>query len=483
MSFKKWTWRDQNSGTHWLRVYLSVLAITLLVWFGQLYQRHERVRTNSGTVQLDSVVLQGDAIQGVEVMGAHTDGLLSRMYHDWKHPAAHQLNFEWFNHERVPPTIRPLQGLVHPHLLQPMRYFFTQMPPGEFRIFVEDDIDEKPLDSGPCAKLFLKEFHKRVAKDNPYAIKFGAELLIPLAVRASAYSTPDPTKAHLFLVASCIIGQGQQGHHIKVTARTVQEQHHRFWNDGARHAFVLTGDHGPCLLFRERMGENEFFRNKVKRWHDESIRNATFLMNEGSLHGGCYDPTKDFTVPTTVIHTNTKPVCAPTVAKDRHLVFMSGLTSSTVRRRLVDRLQDHPDVFTPTERVLHEEFLCFMAASDFCLCPRGQAAWSPRLEEAIFMGCIPVLIADDYEPPFSHLLDYSQFSVRVAQDDAHNVVEILKTISDSQKIALKTNVQRVQGLFRYTSLLAEHDGSDMTPAILFQLWLKFGSHPYQQSYS
>ena len=54
-----------------------------------------------------------------------------------------------------------------------------------------------------------------------------------------------------------------------------------------------------------------------------------------------------------------------------------------------------------------------MADSVFCLAPRGQAAWSPRLDEAISAGCIPVIIADSYDAPFHDLLDYSAFSLRL----------------------------------------------------------------------
>ena len=65
------------------------------------------------------------------------------------------------------------------------------------------------------------------------------------------------------------------------------------------------------------------------------------------------------------------------------------------------------------KRVSHHEYLCMMAQSVFCLVPRGQAAWSPRLDEAVYAGCIPVIIADGYDPPFSAILNYSLFSVRI----------------------------------------------------------------------
>jgi len=52
-----------------------------------------------------------------------------------------------------------------------------------------------------------------------------------------------------------------------------------------------------------------------------------------------------------------------------------------------------------------------MQQSTFCLVPRGDTPSSRRFFSAIAAGCIPVLIADDYTPPFSHALDYSKFSL------------------------------------------------------------------------
>lgn len=58
-----------------------------------------------------------------------------------------------------------------------------------------------------------------------------------------------------------------------------------------------------------------------------------------------------------------------------------------------------------------------MSDAVFCLAPRGQAAWSPRLDEAIAAGCIPVIIADFYDPPFQDVFEYAAFSVRISESD------------------------------------------------------------------
>lgn len=48
----------------------------------------------------------------------------------------------------------------------------------------------------------------------------------------------------------------------------------------------------------------------------------------------------------------------------------------------------------------------------FCLAPRGFTPWTIHLYVAILGGCIPIILSDHFQLPFSQWLDYSKFSVR-----------------------------------------------------------------------
>lgn len=48
-------------------------------------------------------------------------------------------------------------------------------------------------------------------------------------------------------------------------------------------------------------------------------------------------------------------------------------------------------------------------------CGRQGDGWSPRAEDAISHGCIPVLIMDDVDPVFASVLDWPSFSIRIAE--------------------------------------------------------------------
>ena len=137
----------------------------------------------------------------------------------------------------------------------------------------------------------------------------------------------------------------------------------------------------------------------------------------------------------------------------------------------------------PKDRVEHDEYLCLMAQSTFCLVVRGQAAWSPRLDEAVFAGCIPVIIADHYEPPFSSVLDYPAFSLRVnesmvsgewhaSHSYSDELARMLRAVPMSQRETLLSNVVAARAAFRYDVPMAPYNSTGALELIMFDLWLR-----------
>ena len=100
-----------------------------------------------------------------------------------------------------------------------------------------------------------------------------------------------------------------------------------------------------------------------------------------------------------------------------------------------------------------------MAQSVFCLVPRGQAAWSPRLDEAVYAGCIPVIIADGYDPPFSAVLNYSLFSVRVNETELVGGRESIADKSSKFGLGLKSILSAITEVrLAYTSACVQPGG-------------------------
>jgi len=46
----------------------------------------------------------------------------------------------------------------------------------------------------------------------------------------------------------------------------------------------------------------------------------------------------------------------------------------------------------------------------------------------MMVGCVPVIIADEIELPYENVLDWSKLSVKIPEQDAGKVLEILRAI-------------------------------------------------------
>ncbi|KAG5067145.1 hypothetical protein JHK86_010876 [Glycine max] len=110
-----------------------------------------------------------------------------------------------------------------------------------------------------------------------------------------------------------------------------------------------------------------------------------------------------------------------------------------------------------------------LRSSKFCLCPSGYEVASPRVVEAIFAECVPVLISDGYVPPFSDVLNWNSFSVQVDVKDIPNIKKILMGISERQYLRMYKRVKQVQRHFVPNEPPKRYDMFHMT---VHSIWLR-----------
>lgn len=94
---------------------------------------------------------------------------------------------------------------------------------------------------------------------------------------------------------------------------------------------------------------------------------------------------------------------------------------------------------------------------------------SPRLVEYILLGCVPVLVSDDIEPPFHTVFAWDTFSIRVSPS---HIGDLHTTLTAANYTTLYRNLMRARPFFIY-SLDLGSDGFGWDSAlslIMFEMW-------------
>ena len=139
---------------------------------------------------------------------------------------------------------------------------------------------------------------------------------------------------------------------------------------------------------------------------------------------------------------------------------VSGCAAADLEILSVDKIREHSFGYTKnfSTRLLVEG----MQRSTFCLAPRGDTPSSRRVFDAVAAGCIPVLIADDYTPPFPEL-DWSGFSVRFDLGDA--VADPCQVFEQLRRIPATEVSQKLARL------------REVAPMLSYGHWSAEGIHP------
>ncbi|XAR53368.1 Xylogalacturonan beta-1,3-xylosyltransferase [Bertholletia excelsa] len=109
----------------------------------------------------------------------------------------------------------------------------------------------------------------------------------------------------------------------------------------------------------------------------------------------------------------------------------------------------------------------FMKSSKYCICVRGYEVHSPRVVEAIWQECVPVIVSDNYVPPFFEVLDWEKFSVFVLEKDIPNLRNILLSIPEEKYLAMQQRVKMVQKHFLWHK---NPEKQDLFYMILHSIW-------------
>ncbi|KAG2450529.1 hypothetical protein HYH02_005030 [Chlamydomonas schloesseri] len=249
---------------------------------------------------------------------------------------------------------------------------------------------------------------------------------------------------------------------------------------GRDHIWLFTHDEGAC--WAPSVIKDSVWLTHWGRLDHDHVSNTAFVGDnythdmvnwrqpEGYIKHikghPCYDPQKDLVVPNfkSPPHYLRSPLqSTPSKPRDIFFFFKGDVGkhrlphySRGIRQKIYKMAMEQDWANTQKSLIgdgsnVHGDYSELLSRSLFCLVAPGDG-WSPRLEDAVLHGCIPVIIADRVHAVFDSVLDVNAFSVRVPEADVHRVMEILRGISDI-KIRLKqSRLGQVWHRYRYGAL-------------------------------
>ncbi|KAH0988752.1 hypothetical protein GBA52_000235 [Prunus armeniaca] len=203
--------------------------------------------------------------------------------------------------------------------------------------------------------------------------------------------------------------------------------------------------------------------------YNTSIR---VLCNANTSEG--FNPQKDVSLPEIYLYGGNVPsklISPPPPQTPRpYLGFFAGGLHGPIRPILLAHWKTRDEDLRVYEYLPEgEDYASMMLKSRFCLCPSGHEVASPRIVEAIYAECVPVILSEHYALPFSDVLRWEAFSVRVEVSEIWRLKEVLMAVPEEKYSLLVENLRVVRRHFELNQPAKRFDVFHM---ILHSVWLR-----------
>ncbi|KAG8472175.1 hypothetical protein CXB51_036146 [Gossypium anomalum] len=293
--------------------------------------------------------------------------------------------------------------------------------------------------------------------DNDCKGNYASELMFKKALMESHFVTKDPNEAHLFYMPFSIssmrsdpridvhgIPDFVQNYISNITLK------YPYWNrtGGADHFYVA------C----HSIGKIAFEKAVVAKL------NVIQLVCSSTYFPSSYLPHKDASMPQVWPRGGDPPNLL--TSQRKRLAFFAGAVNSPVRIALLKVWANDTEIFAHVGRLnttYSEQFL----GSKFCIHVKGFEVNTARVADALFYGCVPIILANHYDLPFTDILNWKSFSVVVHHIDIPVLKKILQGITNEEFAMLQSNALRVRKHFQWHTPPIDFDAFHMS---MYELW-------------
>lgn len=320
-----------------------------------------------------------------------------------------------------------------------------------FKVYVYEEGEPPVFHDGPCRSIYSTEGRFIYAMEMENRMR-----------------TRDPGLAHVFFLPFSVVKMVKMiyepdSHDMDPLRRTISDyigvlsNKYPYWNRslGADHFMLSCHDWGPYVS----LADGHLFSNSIR-----------VLCNANTSEG--FSPSKDVSLPEINLRSDVvdRQVGGPSASRRPILAFFAGGNHGPVRPLLLEHWKGKDEDVKVSEYLPRGvSYIDTMRRSKFCLCPSGYEVASPRVAEAIYLECVPVVIGDDYVLPFSDVLNWRAFSVQVAVADIPDLKRILAGVSPRQYIRMQRRVRAVRRHFMVNGPPRRFDVFHM---ILHSIWLR-----------
>ncbi|KAI3465552.1 hypothetical protein Pfo_022215 [Paulownia fortunei] len=321
-----------------------------------------------------------------------------------------------------------------------------------FKIYVYEEGEPPLFHYGPSKDIYSTE-----------------GIFLGLIESNTQFRTYDPDEAHVYFLPFSVVMILQHLFDPIIRDKAVLERvvgdyvrivstKYPYWNRslGADHFMLSCHDWGPRATWY------------VHHLYFTSMR---VLCNANTSE--FFNPRKDVSFPEINLRIGTLTGLTSSGSSNRTiLAFFAGRLHGRIRPLLFQHWKDKDTDVKVFDKIPENSSLSYkemMERSKFCLCPSGYEVASPRVVEAIYAECVPVLISEDYVLPFSDVLDWDKFSVRVSIGELPELKRILMRIGNDEYKTLHRRVRQVQRHFVVNDPPKRYDVFHM---MIHSLWLR-----------